>query len=109
MEEKQTITNNQLESELQSLRSKATIAKVLTYGSGAAMILCFITALIPLAILFLVLTQVGGYQLEKNSSKLKKLLSNDVISGVIKERWAMLWNITRGAKSSPAHGVSVLL
>ena len=39
MEEKQTITNNQLESELQSLRSKATIAKVLTYGSGAAMIL----------------------------------------------------------------------
>ena len=39
MEERQTITNNQLESELQSLRSKATIAKVLTYGSGAAMIL----------------------------------------------------------------------
>ena len=68
MEEKQMMTNEQLEAELQSLRSKAAIAKVLTYGSGAAMILCFITALIPLAVLFLVLALVGGYQLEKNSS-----------------------------------------
>ena len=83
MEEK--MTNKDLESQLQSLRTKAKIAKVLTYGSGAAMILCFITALIPVAILFLVLALVGGYQLEKNSSKLKKLLSDDVISGVLKE------------------------
>ncbi|MGN0404585.1 MAG: DUF3137 domain-containing protein [Bariatricus sp.] len=85
MEEKQMTTNKQLEAELQSLRSKAAIAKVLTYGSGAVMILCFITGLIPLAILFLVLAFVGGYQLEKNSSKLKKLLSDDVVSGVLKE------------------------
>ena len=85
MEEKQMMTNEQLESELQSLRSKATIAKALTYGSGAAMVLCFITALIPLAIVFIVIALVGGYLLEKNSSKLKKLLSDNVISGVIKE------------------------
>ena len=85
MEEKQMMTNEQLESELQSLRSKATIAKALTYGSGAAMILCFITALIPLAIVFIVIALIGGYLLEKNSSKLKKLLSDNVISGVIKE------------------------
>ena len=85
MEEKQMMTNEQLESELQSLRSKATIAKALTYGSGAAMILCFITALIPLAIVFIVIALVGGYLLEKNSSKLKKLLSDNVINGVIKE------------------------
>ena len=70
MEEKQMMTNEQLEAELQSLRSKATIAKVLTYGSGAAMILCFITGLIPVAILFVVLALVGGYHLEKNSSRL---------------------------------------
>ncbi len=85
MEEKQMMTNEQLESELQSLRSKATIAKALTYGSGAAMVLCFITALIPLAIVFIVIALIGGYLLEKNSSKLKKLLSDNVISGVIKE------------------------
>ena len=85
LEEKQMITNEQLESELQSLRNKATIAKALTYGSGAAMVLCFITALIPLAIVFIVIALIGGYLLEKNSSKLKKLLSDNVISGVIKE------------------------
>ena len=85
LEEKQMMTNEQLESELQSLRSKATIAKALTYGSGAAMVLCFITALIPLAIVFIVIALVGGYLLEKNSSKLKKLLSDNVINGVIKE------------------------
>ena len=85
LEEKQMMTNEQLESELQSLRNKAPIAKALTYGSGAAMVLCFITALIPLAIVFIVIALIGGYLLEKNSSKLKKLLSDNVISGVIKE------------------------
>ncbi|MGN0205393.1 MAG: DUF3137 domain-containing protein [Coprococcus sp.] len=85
MEEKQMMTNEQLEAELQSLRSKATIARVLTYGSGAAMILCFITAMIPLAIFCLVLALVGGYQLEKSSSTLKKLLSDNIINGVLKE------------------------
>ena len=58
MEEKQTMTNEQLEAELKSLRSKAAIAKVLTYGAGAAMILCFFTAMIPLVVLFLVLSLV---------------------------------------------------
>ena len=85
MEEKQITTNEQLETELQSLRSKATVAKILTYGSGAAAILCFITGLIPVAIVFIVLALVGGYQLEKNSSRLKKILSDNVISSVLKE------------------------
>lgn len=85
MDEKEMMTNTQLEAELQSLRSKATIAKILTYDSGAAMILCFLTGLIPLAILFIVLALVGGYLLEKNSSRLKKLLSDNVINGVLKE------------------------
>lgn len=85
MEEKQITTNEQLEAELQSLRSKATVAKILTYGSGAAAILCFITGLIPVAIVFIVLALVGGYQLEKNSSRLKKILSDNVISSVLKE------------------------
>ena len=85
MEEKQMMTNEQLEAELQSLRSKATVAKILTYGSGAAAILCFITGLIPVAIVFIVLALVGGYQLKKNSSRLKKILSDNVISSMLKE------------------------
>ena len=103
MEEKQMMTNEQLEAELQSLRSKATVAKILTYGSGAAAILCFITGLIPVAIVFIVLALVGGYQLEKNSSRLKKILSDNVISSVLKEALgdAVEYN-PGGAKSTPA-------
>ncbi len=85
VEEKQMTTNEQLEAELQSLRSKATVAKIVTYGCGAAAILGFITGLIPVGIVFIVLALVGGYQLEKNSSRLKKILSDNVISSVLKE------------------------
>ena len=38
-----------------------------------------------MAIVFIVLALVGGYQLEKNSSRLKKILSDNVISSVLKE------------------------
>ena len=85
MEEKQTMTNKQLEAELKSLRSKAAIAKVLTYGSGAAMILMFIVGMIPIAVIFLVVALVSGYQLSENSSRLKKLLSDNIINGVLRE------------------------
>lgn len=85
MEEKQMMTNEQLEAELQSLRSKATIAKVLTYGSGAAMILMFMVGMIPIAVILLVVVLASGYQLSENSSRLKKLLSDNIISGVLKE------------------------
>ena len=85
MEEKQTMTNKQLEAELKSLRSKAAIAKVLTYGSGAAMILMFIVGMIPIAVIFLVVALVSGYQLSENSSRLKKLLSDNIINCVLRE------------------------
>ena len=85
MEEKQMMANKQLEAELSSLRSKATIARVLTYGSGAAMMLMLITGMFPIAVIFLVVALVGGYQLSENSSALKKLLSDNIISSVLKE------------------------
>ena len=53
MEEKQTMTNEQLEAELKSLRGKATVAKIMTYGCGAAMALCILALNIPLVVLFL--------------------------------------------------------
>ena len=94
------MTNEELESQIQSLRGKATIAKILTYGCGAAMILFFITGLIPVAIVFIVLALVGGYQLEK-SSRLKKILSDDVISGVIKEALGDAVEYNPGGKINP--------
>ena len=85
MEEKQMMTKEQLEAEIKSARTKETIANVLIYGAGAAMILMFCLKKIPLAILFLVLLLVGGYLWGKSAGVGKKLISENVISGVIKE------------------------
>ena len=85
MEEKQMMMKEQLEAEIKSARTKETIANVLIYGAGAAMILMFCLKKIPLAILFLVLLLVGGYLWGKSAGVAKKLISENVISGVIKE------------------------
>lgn len=85
MEEKQMMTNEQLEAEINSARTKETIANVLIYGAGAAMILMFYLKKIPLGIFFLVLLLVGGYLYSKSAGVAKKLLSDNVTSVVLKE------------------------
>lgn len=85
MEENQNITNEQLEAALSNCRSKATLAKVVTYGSGAVMILMFFIGMIPIALICLVIALVGGYQLAKNTEALKKLLSENIVSSVLNE------------------------
>ena len=83
MEEK--MTNQEVGSQLRSLRTKAKIAKVLTSVSGAVGVLCVWIGLIPVAIFFFVVCVVAGFRVETNNSKLKKLLSDDVVSSVLKE------------------------
>ena len=83
MEEK--MTNKEVGSQLRSLRTKAKIAKVLTSVSGAVGVLCVWIGLIPVAIFFFVVCVVAGFRVEKNNSKVKQLLSDDVVSGVLKE------------------------
>lgn len=78
-------TNKQLEAELQSLRSKKTICRILTYGCGAGAILMLCVGLIPVAVILFVAALVSGYQLSNATSALKKLLSDNIISSVIKE------------------------
>ena len=85
MEEKQMMTNKELESQIQSLRSKELIFKILTYACGAGMILMFITGMIPIAIIMLVASLACGYQLSSATSTLKKTLSDNIIGSVIKE------------------------
>ena len=85
MEEKQTMTNEQLEAAIQSARTKETIANVLIYGGGAAMILMFYLKKIPLGIFFLVVLLVGGYLWGKSAGVAKKLLSDNIVSSVLKE------------------------
>ena len=85
MEEKQIKTNEQLEADLNAARAKETFANVLIYGAGAAMILMFCLKKIPLAIFFLALLLVGGYLWGKSAGVTKKLLSDNVVSGVLRE------------------------
>ena len=85
MEEKQIMTNKELESQIQSLRSKELIFKILTYACGAGMILMLITGMIPIAIIMLVASLACGYQLSSATSTLKKTLSDNIIGSVIKE------------------------
>ena len=85
MEEKQMMTNKQLESELQSLRSKELIYKILTYGCGAGMIFMFFVGMIPIALILLVVTLFSAYHLSDATSTLKKTLSDNITSSVIKE------------------------
>ena len=65
--------------------AKEKIANVMIYGSGAAMILMFFLKKIPLAIFFLVVLLAGGYLWGKSAGVAKKLLSENVISGVLTE------------------------
>lgn len=86
MEENQAMTNEQLEIKLKSLRVKATLTKILTYCAAAAMILIwFFMENLAIGLVFLVIALVFGYLSSKSSSTLKKLLSDNIISGVLKE------------------------
>ena len=85
MEEKQMMTNKQLESELQSLRSKELIYKILTYGCGAGMIFMFFVGMIPIVLILLVVTLFSAYHLSDATSTLKKTLSDNITSSVSKE------------------------
>ena len=86
MDEKQTMTNEQLESNLKSLQIKATITKLLTYAAGAAMIIVwFFMGNLVMGLVLLVIALVFGYLSAKSSSTLKKLLSDNIIGGVLKE------------------------
>lgn len=85
MEGRQTMTNAQLETALSSQRSSITLFKILTYAFGLGTMLFFAFGLIPVAIPTLVLTFVFGYQMSKRTESLKKLLSDNIVSGVLNE------------------------
>ena len=85
MEEKQKLTNEQLEAELNGRRSKATFAKIVTYVAAVATILFFGMDWIPVGILGLLVTLVAGYQMAKQTEALKKTLSSNVVGDVLGE------------------------
>ncbi len=86
MEENQALTNEQLESRLKSLRVKAAITMILTYAAVVGIIIMwFFMGNLVLGLVFLVIAMVFAYFSSKSSSTLKKLLSDNIISSVLKE------------------------
>ena len=85
MEEKQKLTSEQLENELKSRKTKSLLAKILTYGCGLLTILLFAMNSYVAAVICLVLTFVGGYQMSKQDGAIKTLLGDNVIKNLINE------------------------
>ena len=83
MEEK--MTNNELESQLQSLQTKDLIFKILTYGCCAGLVISLVMGQLAIFFVLMIITMVFGTQWSKASGAIKKLLSDNIISGVLKE------------------------
>lgn len=85
MNEKQTLTNEQWEAMLAGHRRKALTAKIVTYVFGLATILLFAMNMTPAALISLLITLVGGYQMSKHTEAVKKALGDHVVRGVLEE------------------------
>lgn len=79
------MTNAQLEAALRSLRVKETVTKVLLYAALAGVLLMWFAGKTALAVVFLVVAIVFAVLFQLHSSKLKALLSDNIVSGVLKE------------------------
>lgn len=86
MEETKIMTNEQLKAELKSRRAKAAIADILTF---AAFVISFIMFVFlrnnPIGVISLILAIFFGYHSSENKGEIKKLLSENVVGGVVKE------------------------
>lgn len=85
MEEKQNLSGEALEEALRGHRSKAALARVVTYGAGAVMVVCLIAGSLPLMLVFLVIAMISGYQLSRHTKAIKETLSSNIVSGVLEE------------------------
>ena len=85
MEEKQTMTNEQLEDEINSARRKDKISNLLISCAGVVLIPMFVLKIYPLAILAVVLLLLGASLYSNSQNRAKNLISDNVIGGVLKE------------------------
>ena len=86
MREKQTITNEQLEVKLKSLRVKATFNRILTYITLAVFVLAlFFWRNILAVVVSIVMVFVFRKLASRSNGKIKKLLSENVINDVVKK------------------------
>ena len=85
MENKKSMTNEQLEAFLESSRKKENAAKVVIYIGGAGMCLTLVLGMFPLALLCILIALIGSVIWAKYSVGIKEALSDHIISGVLTE------------------------
>lgn len=105
MEEKQMMTNKELESQLQSLQTKDFIFKILTYGCCAGIAIGFLLEKLAMAVVFIVIAMVFGCMWSKASNTIKKLLSDNIISSVLKEALGDTVEYNPGGRVEPGYMV----
>lgn len=86
MEEQHVMTTEELESQIASWRTKDTLFKILTYCGCAGLVVSLVLLQnLALFVVFMLVTIVLGLQWSKAGGMVKKLLSDNIISAVIKE------------------------
>lgn len=105
MEEKQMMTNKELESQLQSLQTKDFIFKILTYGCCAGLVISLVMGKLAIFFVLMIITMVFGTQWSKASGAIKKLLSDNIISSVIKEALGDTVEYNPGGRVEPGYMV----
>ena len=85
MTEEQPMTTAELETRLQALQSKEFTFKMLTYGCCAGLVITLLMGKLGYFALMMVVTIVIGSIWSGASGELKKVLSENVISNVIRE------------------------
>ena len=85
MEEKQTMTSKELESELQSLRAQERISNILLSACGVGLLIACLLKNIPLVVICIVGAFFCAIRSNDASGKIKKTLSENITRSVIRE------------------------
>lgn len=106
VEEKQMMTNEQLESNIKSLRTKKIMIDILSYCCVALMvILWYFTEKKALGFVFMIAAVVFFIMSSSYGSKIKKLLSDNIISSVLKEALGDTVEYNPGGRVEPGYMV----
>ena len=106
VEEKQMMTNEQLESNIKSLRTKKIMIDILSYCCVALMvILWYFTEKKALGFVFMIAAVVFFIMSSSYGSKIKKLLSDNIISSVLKEALGYTVEYNPGGVVEPGYMV----
>ena len=105
MENKKSMTNEEMEAFLERSRKKENAAKVVIYIGGAGMCLTIMLGMIPIALLCILVALIGAVICAKYSAEIKEALSDHIISGVLTETLGDQVQYNPTGRVTPGHMV----